>query len=466
MTNDQAPMTNSGRAAAFSLVIGICLLVFLFLPGRGERGNHRTTIDFWAMGGEGERIGSMVNAFERDHPDVNVRLQQIPWSAAHEKLLTAFAGDTLPDVCQLGNTWIAEFEALGALEDLTDRVGDGKAVDPANYFPGVWAGNVIADRVYGAPWYVDTRIMFYRKDLLAAAGHDKPPRTWDEWMRVMRDVKANQAGERVEVRLPSGATEGLRTADKYAILLPVNEFEPPIILGYQVGADMLKDDGRYGNFSGAEFRRAFDFYANIFREGLAPKVSNTRISNVWQEFERGTFAMYVTGPWNVVQFRERMSPDMQGKWTTAPMPGPTSQRPGTSTAGGSSLVIFRPSRHKAAAWQFIEFMSRRDQQVELCLCTSNMPAREDAWEGAGLLKDAEYAAFHEQLNNVRPAPPVPEWEQIVTGELVKTAEAVIVSGVDMRRALEDLDRKVDAILEKRRWMLAQADKAAAEQGTP
>jgi multiple sugar transport system substrate-binding protein len=95
-----------------------------------------------------------------------------------------------------------------------------------------------------------------------------------------------------------------------------------------------------------------------------------------------------------------------------------------------------------------------------------MPARDDAWEGAGLLKDPEYAAFHEQLKNVRPAPPVPEWEQIVTGELVKTAEAVIVSGADARRALEDLDRKVDAILEKRRWMLAQADEAAAEKVDP
>ena len=48
--------------------------------------------------------------------------------------------------------------------------------------------------------------------------------------------------------------------------------------------------------------------------------------------------------------------------------------------------------------------------------------------GVGAAEDPEYAAFHEQLKNVRPAPPVPEWEQIVTGELVKTAEAVIVGG--------------------------------------
>ena len=88
-------------------------------------------------------------------------------------------------------------------------------------------------------------------------------------------------------------------------MLPVNEFETPVILGYQCGADMLKDGARYGNFSGERFREAFSFYVNIFRAGLAPKVSNTRISNVWQEFERGTFAMYVSGPWNVAEFRRR-----------------------------------------------------------------------------------------------------------------------------------------------------------------
>jgi multiple sugar transport system substrate-binding protein len=229
----------------------------------------------------------------------------------------------------------------------------------------------------------------------------------------------------------------------------------------QTGATMLKKGGRYGNFSAPEFRRAFEFYVNIFREDLAPKVANTRISNVWQEFERGTFAMYVTGPWNVNEFRQRMAPTMQEKWTTAPLPGPDGQWPGTSNAGGCSLVVFRQSDDKKAAWALVEFLSRVDQQAELCLCTSNLPAREAAWEKAGLLKDPEYMAFHDQLKNVRPAPPVPEWEEIVKGELIKTAEAVILGRVGIDKALADLDRKVDLILEKRRWMLAQAEEAAS-----
>ena len=78
---------------------------------------------------------------------------------------------------------------------------------------------------------------------------------------------------------------------------------------------------------------------------------------------------------------------------------------------------------------------------EMCACTSNLPARQDAWARAGLDVDPEFKAFHEQLKNVRPAPPVPEWEQIVTGELVKTAEVVITGKMDQDAGLKQLDRR-------------------------
>ncbi|NLW97969.1 MAG: extracellular solute-binding protein, partial [Xanthomonadaceae bacterium] len=71
------------------------------------RDDGATTIRFWAMGREAEVVADLLRDFEREHPGIRVELQQIPWTAAHEKLLTAWAADALPDVCQLGNTWIA-----------------------------------------------------------------------------------------------------------------------------------------------------------------------------------------------------------------------------------------------------------------------------------------------------------------------------------------------------------------------
>jgi len=56
---------------------------------------------------------------------------------------------------------------------------------------------------------------------------------------------------------------------------------------------------------------------------------------------------------------------------------------------------------------------------------------------------------------VEPLPAVPEIELIVT-KVFETGEKVVQGGTSVPRALEDLDREVDRILEKRRWMLDRA----------
>ena len=129
------------------------------------------TVRFWAMGREGEVVEQLVPEFERRNPGIRVDVQQIPWSAAHEKLLTAFVGDATPDVAQLGNTWVPEFQALNALEPLDARAAASSTVPRADYFAGIWDTNVIDGQTYGLPWYVDTRVLFYRPDLMAAAGY-------------------------------------------------------------------------------------------------------------------------------------------------------------------------------------------------------------------------------------------------------------------------------------------------------
>src|SRR6266581_7882876 len=299
-------------------------------------------LQFWGLGREGEVVAELMPQFERENPGIHVRVQQVPWTAAHEKLLTAYVGDATPDVAQLGNTWVPEFVAVDALERLDSLVASSAAVHAADYFPGIWSTNVLAGGVYGVPWYVDTRLLFYRTDLLAQAGFAAPPRSWDEWARALAAVKAN-AG-----------------ADHYAILLPLNEFDPLVALALQQNDPLLRDGGRWGNFESAGFRRALAFYLQAFKQGWSPPLTNADISNVWNEFGRGYFAFYISGPWNIGEFKRRLPADKQDAWMTAPLPGPDGA--GASIAGGSSLVMFRSSRNKTAAWQLIEYLSRPDVQ--------------------------------------------------------------------------------------------------------
>ena len=421
------------RAAALLVSFAASLL----LTGCGSRESGVTVVRFWAMGREGEVVQALLPEFERTHPGIRVEVQQLPWTAAHEKLLTAFAGDSTPDVCQLGNTWVPEFVALGALEPLDARVG-ASSVEARDYFSGIWDTNVVDGRLYGVPWYVDTRLLFYRRDLLDAAGVTTLPSSWDEWTRTLAARKAHAA------------------AGQHAILLPLNEVEPLVALALSQDEPLLRDDGRYGNFQSAGFRRALAFYVGMFREGFAPLLTASDLSNVWNEFGRGTYTFYISGPWNIGEFRRRLPASMQATWGTAPLPGPNG--PGTSIAGGASLVVFRASRAKDAGWQLVEYLARPDVALRFHALTGDLPPRRSAWNEPTLAEDRYARAFRDQLERVKPAPKVPEWERIAD-EMRIVGERAARGRMSVDDAARELDARADRILEKRRYMLGRREGA-------
>jgi multiple sugar transport system substrate-binding protein len=417
---------------------GALAAVALAAAGCADRSNdRRATVTFWGMGREGEVVRQLVGEFDRANPDLHLAVQQIPWTSAHEKLLTAFVGKSTPDLAQLGNTWIPEFAAIGALEKLDARLSGSRALAPGDFFSGIWKGSLYDAAVYGIPWYVDTRVLFYRPDLLARAGFSEPPRGWPDWLDAMRRIQSFQGS--------SG----------HPILLPTNEWEQVTILGLQQGSGLLSSDGTRGAFGQPPFAAAAAFYVGLFRAGLAPLVSYTQIGNAYQEFARGTIAMWITGPWNLGEFRRRLPEDQQNLWSTAPLPAPqASAWPGTSFAGGSSLAVFRASPRASQAWRVIEFLSQPAVQVRFYALSGDLPSRTAAWEDPALAADPKARAFRTQLEHVAPMPRVAEWEQIAQ-KIPEDLEPAIRGREDVAAALATLDRDVDNMLEKRRWMLSR-----------
>jgi multiple sugar transport system substrate-binding protein len=391
------------------------------------------------MGREGEVVSQLIPAFEREHPGIKVEVQQIPWSAAHEKLLTAYVGDATPDIAMLGNTWVPEFVAIDALEPLDSRVAKSADAPRDDYFPGIWSTNVVDGATYGIPWYVDTRVIFYRSDLLARAGYSQMPTTWAGWQQAMQKIKSQM------------------TARQYPLLIPITEWPPPVILGLQAGSPLLRDNGRYGAFHEPPFHKAFDFYVGLFRDGLAPALSGSEISNLYQEFERGNIAMYISGPWQIGEFTNRLPKEMQDKWMTAPLPGVNG--PGVSLAGGASLSLFRKSLHKREAWQLMEYLSRPQVQLRFYTLTGDLPARRESWRDSSLANNRYARAFRDQLDRVVPTPQVPEWEQIAT-KVFEHGEQAVRGRKSVDQTLVELDHDVNGILEKRRWLLSQRKPAS------
>jgi multiple sugar transport system substrate-binding protein len=359
-------------------------------------------------------------------------VQQIPWSAAHEKLLTAFVGDALPDVVQLGNTWIPEFAALGALEPLEPWLARTPALDAGDFFPGVREAGVIDGATLAVPWYADTRLLFYRADWFA---RDLPPE-WPAWLAE---------AERVQARLGAG---------QHALLLPLGEWEVPVVLALQHGAELLRDGGRYGNFRSPEIRAAFAFYLSLFERGLAPQTGVAQLASLHQDFAAGAFGAVVTGPWNLREFAARVPPGVA--WATAPMPAVSGPGPGVSLAGGASLALVASSPRKELAWAWMAYLAEPAQQAQFHRVSGDLPARRAAWSDPALA-EPRVAAFRAQLAHAVPTPRVPEWERIAS-RIAWHAETAVRERRPVDEVLAALDRDADQALEKRRWLLAKRER--------
>jgi multiple sugar transport system substrate-binding protein len=411
------------RRAALGLLAGAAASG---LGGCHGRNDGTVRLRFWAMGNEGDHVDELLPEFERRNPGIKVGVQVIPWTAAHEKLLTSYAGDSLPDVSQIGNTWVSELSAIGALSPTPASASDLLT----DQFPAVLETNRIGGRAMATPWYVDTRLVYYRTDLLERAGFDAMPTTWAEWKRAMHAVK-RVAGE-----------------GNYAVLLPVNEFEQLLTFGLQGDEPLLRDDATRGNFSSPSFVAALAFYKSLFDERLAPLVSATQISNVWTEFARGYFSFYFSGPWTIGDFKRRLPPET--RWMTGGVPGPTG--PGASAPGGSSLAVFRSSPHQEAAWKLVRYLLESPVQVRFNEITGDLPARQSAWSAPAVADDPYIAAFKGQLARAKAVPKAPEWERVVT-EMQIVAERMVRGEYTPEAAGREIDRRADRLLEKRRWML-------------
>jgi multiple sugar transport system substrate-binding protein len=100
----------------------------------------------------------------------------------------------------------------------------------------------------------------------------------------------------------------------------------------------------------------------------------------------------------------------------------------------------------------IEYLSEPAQQIAFYRLTGDLPSRKSAWQQAALIEDPYAQAFWTQLQRVTALPQIPEWERIAT-LIGRYSEAALRGDLSPEAALAALNREVDALLEKRRWLL-------------
>lgn len=417
----------SHRPRAIKTIFAISALLYLFSSSAVAEPQRLTV---WAMGAEGKLIRQAAEIFEKRNPGVQIVTQAIPWTGAHEKLVTAVVGDMAPDISQMGTTWMPEFRAMNALEPLDGYISSG-ALDTADFFSGARDSNIYRGKWYGLPWYVDTRVMFYRTDLASRAGYKKFPENWAGFYEFSKALRGAKTGG-------------------YALALPTNDWQIFTMFYWQNGGELLKDSP----LTAGRFEETVIYLKRFFDEKLAP-LEGGQDTDLMTAFESGYFPMFISGPWMISQL-ETSKPQLNGRWTTAPLPA---GKRSASFMGGCNLVMFRSSPRKDLAWKFMEFMAGPEMQAKWYSVSGDLPASRKAWKAPALSGNPLLASFRKALDTAKAPPPVPEWENIA-GNINNAVEEAVFGRVTAQAAREKLSARIEKILAKSERQQSPAFKIA------
>lgn len=378
-------------------------------PATGE-------ISIWAMGEEGENLGDFSKAFTDANPDATVTVTSIPWADVMTKYQTAVAAGTVPDAIMIGSSLLSSMVAAGGLAPVPEGV-----VDTATLNETAAESTMVEGVAYAVPWYVETRVLYYRSDLAEAAGLSAPT-TWDELTAFAEGFKGE--GAQYGLQLPMGDAE-----DSTQVILPFYA---------QAGGSVLNEAGDAYAWDHEALVSALEYYGSFFTDGLAP-MSGYGDSQT-SAFTDGSNPAFISGPWMVSVLADLEDADWVAE-NVATVPVPAGSANNDSYLGGGHLGVFSDAKNADGAWKFIKWLSESDTQEAWFELTSGLPAVTSALDG--FTSDERVSVLNDQLQNTVAPPSVPSWDEM--SAFIETEAEKVANGSSAEDAATAIEAKAESL---------------------
>lgn len=374
-----------------------------------------TTVTVWTME-DAAKFEALVKPFE-DESGIDVDVEAVPWDSIGDKLTTSVASGSGPDVTQIGLSLLPTFNAAGALENLTPYLGDHPALADANFPEAVSSANLSSDgRVTSVPWVADTRVLFYRSDILADAGIAAPT-TWAEFTAAAEALAARGDGN-------------------YGYYIPQWDAPLPVQFTWQAGGDVVDANGT-PTLDTPEFRKAVDFYLSFFEKQTVPTASDF---DQTAGFISGAAPMLISGPYLAAAIKDQ-APELEGKWAVTTLPKDTS---GTALFAGSNMGVWKGSDNVDGSLALLDYLATPSTQVAWFEATSQLPTNLEAGADPAVTADPNVAVYAEQLKDARLLPLIPTWDKI-GAEILSSLNKIALEGADKEATLSALFETVQGL---------------------
>ncbi|WOB10468.1 ABC transporter substrate-binding protein [Piscinibacter gummiphilus] len=355
--------TLTKRAALQRLVIGTAAAVAAF----GAQA-QTTTLTVASFPSFDLAVKAAIPLYKKVNPNVEIKLVSLAFADHHTAMTTALAaGGNVPDVMGVELSYIGRLVESKGLEDLGKPPYNGMALTPkfAKFtVPLAMSGS---GTLAAIPADIGPGALFYRKDMMDKAGVTEADLTksWESYIEAGKKVKA--------------ATGAYLMADAVDIK------DIYIRSGLKAGEGIYFDKKGQPLIDSPRFQKGFELAKAARNAGIDAKVKAW--SPEWGEgFKRDKVASQMMGAWLGGHLSNWLAPDSKGQWRSAQLPNGA-----FASWGGSFYAIPQKAQNKAAAWEFIKFMTtNKEMQIEAFRKLDAFPALIEAQSDPFVNEPIEY----------------------------------------------------------------------------
>ena len=399
--------------------------------GAGSDGN-RVVVDFWNgfTGPDGKTMTAMVRRFEAENPDVEVRMQIIPWGTYYDKLTLSLAYGGPPDVFILQAARFSEFASYHTLHPLTDLYAAARPpLSAGDFAPVPWSASFYHGTQYALPLDTHPLGLYYNTDLFEKAGivdaqgRAKPPTNLTEFLEDARKLTKD--------------TDGSGRPNQWGFVF-TNQHSNWLTFAHQFGGDILTPDGKHGAMASPAGLQAMHLMCDlIYKYKVAPQPEGV---DSWLALRQGKVAMAMEGIYMLSSLQEQKGLRFAG--APAPQFGP---KPGVW--GGSHLLcqpVGIDAAHARAGWRLMRYLS--DHSLTWGV-GGQVPARLAVERSAEFQALPVQSQFARELNDVIYDPQVPKANSL--NQFVDPAIDAALSRQETPEAsLRDADRRINQLLNR------------------
>ncbi len=384
-------------------------------------GELRGDVIFWhsfTQGPRAEYMERMAEEFETAHPDVDITIETFSWGEFQTKWTTGLASGRVPDLSTALPNQVVQMINVGALapvDDVIDGIGRDRFAEAA-------LGEGALDGVsYSLPIYSHAQVMWYRTDLLEAAGLDVPE-TWDELKEAA-------------IALTTGS-------DQYGLAVPMgtNDLMGTRFLNFYLqsaGETLLREDGRANLTSDAAID-GIEYWVDMYKKTSPEGSVNYNVLDQATLFYQGKTAFDFNSGFQISGV-VGTSPQLESVIKAAPLPRLAE---GDPVYGGETsniaTVVWEKSEVQEEAKAFLEYLYQDEDYIEFLHSVPGgmLPSLQDIAENADYLDDEILERHADSVAVISEAVPAGTAIGMENGPLVQSG--ILTSQAVIEKMLQDI----------------------------